>query len=90
LAPLPPGVERTDAANAVSPGRGNVSTSNPISIFTLPTTHTRVIPPTLWSCARIHKRRVDNGFRQIRFRYIIRVTLLRDLGFSARQRKEAD
>src|SRR5258707_893100 len=61
-----------------------------MSIFTLPTTHTRVIPPTLWSAARIYKRRVDNGFRQIRFHYTARDILLRDLGFSARQRKDVD
>jgi hypothetical protein len=62
---LPPGVERTDVANAVSPGRGNLSTSKPMSMFTLPTTHTRVITPTLWIRTQIHKWRVDNGFRQI-------------------------
>jgi hypothetical protein len=90
LAPLPPGVERTDAANAVSPAPGSASTSNPISIFTLPTTHTRVIPPTLWSGARIYKRRIDNGFGQIRFHYSARDILLRDLGFLARQRKDVD
>jgi hypothetical protein len=53
-----------------------------MSIFTLPTTHTRVIPPTVWSRAGFHKWRVDNGFRQIRFHYTVRVTLLPDLGFS--------
>jgi hypothetical protein len=56
-----------------------------MSIFTLPTTHTRVIAPTLWSAARIYKRRIDNGFRQNRFHYSARDILLRDLGFLARQ-----
>jgi hypothetical protein len=61
-----------------------------MSIFTLPTTHTRVTPPTLWSAARIYKRRIDNGFRQIRFHHTARDILLRDLGFLARQRKDID
>jgi hypothetical protein len=56
-----------------------------MSIFTLPTTHTRVIQPTLWSAARIYKPRIDNGFRQNRFHHSARDILLRDLGFSARQ-----
>jgi hypothetical protein len=30
----------------------------------------------------VSQRGVDNGFRQIRFQYTVRVTLLRDLGFS--------
>jgi hypothetical protein len=67
-----------------------VSTSNPVSIFTLPTTQTRVMPPTLWRSARIHKRRVDNGFRQIRFHPPAGDILLRDLGLLARLRKDAD
>jgi hypothetical protein len=29
------------------------------------------------------QRRVDNGFRQIQIQYTVRVTLLRDLGFSS-------
>jgi hypothetical protein len=61
-----------------------------MSIFTLPTTQTRVTSPTLWISARIHKRRVDNGFRQIRFHSPVGDILLRDLGLSARLRKDAD
>jgi hypothetical protein len=87
---LPPGVARIDAANVVSPGPGSVSTSNPMSIFTLPTTQTRVMAPTLGRSARLHKRRVDNGFRQTRFRYWLGDILLPDLGLPARLGKDAD
>jgi hypothetical protein len=61
-----------------------------MSIFTLPTTHTRAIAPTLWSAARIYKRRIDNGFRQNGFHYSAHDILLRDLGSLARQRKDVD
>jgi hypothetical protein len=40
----------------------------------------------------VSQRCIDNGFRQIRFRQAISVTLLRDLGFSspASERKPID
>jgi hypothetical protein len=52
-----------------------------MSIFTLPTTHTRVIPPTVWSRARFHNGALITVFGKSKFSTPFAVTLLRDLGF---------
>jgi hypothetical protein len=38
-----------------------------MSIFTLPTTHTRVIPPTVWSRARFHNGALITVFGKSNF-----------------------
>jgi hypothetical protein len=47
----------------------------------LPTTHTRVIPPTVWSRARFHNGALITVFGKSKFSTPFAVTLLRDLGF---------
>jgi hypothetical protein len=59
-------------------------------MFTLPTTHTRVIPPTVWSRARFHNGALITVFGKSIFGtpFALRCSVI--WAFNARQRKEPD
>jgi hypothetical protein len=61
-----------------------------MSIFTLPTTHTRVIPPTVWSRARFHNGTLITVFGKSKFGTPFALRCCVIWAFNARQRKEAD